>query len=76
MNIERYQQKFPGISSSFVYLNRWQKDRLLEKEGIKNNENEFQFKNEQENHPRKMLSENWFVVVIFNQVIKKTSFNA
>jgi len=44
MNIERYQQKFPGISSSFVYLNRWQKDRLLEKEGIKNNENEFQFK--------------------------------
>jgi len=76
MNIERYQQKFPGISSSFVYLNRWQKDRLLEKRALKITRMNFSSKNEQENHPRKMLSENWFVVVIFNQVIKKTSFNA
>lgn len=44
MNLERYQQKFPSINSSFVYLNRWQKNRLLENEGIKNNENEFQLK--------------------------------
>jgi len=44
MDLERYQQKFPGLNSSLVYLNRWQKNRLLEKENIKTLENEFQLK--------------------------------
>lgn len=44
LNLEKYQQKYPELNSSLVYLNRWQKNRLLEKENIKNIESEFQLK--------------------------------
>jgi len=44
MSLEKYQEQFPGLNSSLVYLNKWQKDRLLEKENIKNVEKETQLK--------------------------------
>jgi hypothetical protein len=44
INMELYQQKYQDLNSSIVYLNKWQKNRLMEQSTTKQSENEFQLK--------------------------------
>lgn len=44
IEMEEFQQKFPEIKSSIVYLNKWQKDRLMEQSTDKQSNKEFQLK--------------------------------
>lgn len=45
LDIERYQQeKYPELSDSIVYLNKWQKEQVIEQDEIKLSDPEFQLK--------------------------------
>lgn len=55
LNMELYQQKYPELDSSIVYLNKWQKNRLMEQDTIKQSENEFQLKKRTKKQSKKDL---------------------
>lgn len=45
IDIENYQQeKYPELSDSIVYLNKWQKEQVIEQEGLKMSDPEYQLK--------------------------------
>ncbi len=45
IDIERYQhEKYPELSNSIVYLNKWQKEQVLEQEDLKISDSEVQLK--------------------------------
>jgi len=44
LDMQIYLQKYPALTSHMVYLNKWQKNRLMEQKTVKQNEKEFQLK--------------------------------